>query len=341
MTVIVNPFDGGGYTLAEMTAAIQLLPNRYGRLGALGLFAPEPISQRQVTVEQIEGELRLLPAVALGAPATVGSPETASMRSFTVPHIPHNDVVLPEEVQGKRGFGLAAAEDPLAQVMMRKLTRMRWKHAQTLEYMRAKALHGITKDGAGRTVYDWHAEFAITAKSVDFKLGTETTDVLGKCREVLRHVEENLKGESMTSVHAMVSPGFWDKLIVHKRVEEAYKYFEANAGLNPLRQDLRTGFRFGGLAFEEYLGTVTLSTGQTDSLLTVGEGIAFPMGTTDTFRTFLAPANLMDAVGTYGQELYAYQIARENGTGIDVYSQSNPLPIVKRPALVVRLFSSN
>ena len=65
------------------------------------------------------------------------------------------------------------------------------------------------------------------------------------------------------------------------------------------------------------------------------------MGTTDTFRTFFAPANLMDAVGTYGQELYAYQIARENGTGIDVYSQSNPLPIVKRPALVVRLFSSN
>ncbi|EDP61713.1 hypothetical protein BAL199_00380 [alpha proteobacterium BAL199] len=28
MTVIVNPFDSGGYTLAEMTAAIQLLPNR-------------------------------------------------------------------------------------------------------------------------------------------------------------------------------------------------------------------------------------------------------------------------------------------------------------------------
>ncbi|EDP62749.1 hypothetical protein BAL199_23112 [alpha proteobacterium BAL199] len=31
--------------------------------------------------------------------------------------------------------------------------------------------HRITKDGAGRTVYDWHAEFAIAAKSVDFKMG--------------------------------------------------------------------------------------------------------------------------------------------------------------------------
>ena len=67
MTVIVNPFDAGGFTLAEMSAAIQMLPNPYGRVGQLGLFAPEPISQRNVTIESIEGELRLLPAVAPGA----------------------------------------------------------------------------------------------------------------------------------------------------------------------------------------------------------------------------------------------------------------------------------
>jgi len=75
MTVIVNPFDAGGFTLAEMSAAIQMLPNPYGRVGQLGLFAPEPISQRNVTIESIEGELRLLPAVAPGAPATVGTTE--------------------------------------------------------------------------------------------------------------------------------------------------------------------------------------------------------------------------------------------------------------------------
>ena len=49
----------------------------------------------------------------------------------------------------------------------------------------------------------------------------------------------------------------------------------------------------------------------------------------------------MEAVGTYGQELYAHQLARPNGTGVDIYTQSNPLPIVKRPALTVRLHSSN
>ena len=77
MTVIVNPFDAGGFTLAEMSAAIQMLPNPYGRVGQLGLFVPEPISQRNVTIESIEGELRLLPAVAPGAPATFGTTDVS------------------------------------------------------------------------------------------------------------------------------------------------------------------------------------------------------------------------------------------------------------------------
>jgi hypothetical protein len=339
MTTIVNPFDAGGFTLAEMSAAIQLLPNPYGRIGQLGLFTPEPISQRNVAVESIEGELRLLPSVAPGAPATVGVRDVRRMRSFAVPHIPHDDVVLPEEIQGKRGFGLAAGEDPLVTVMTRKLGRMRAKHAQTLEYMRAKALSGITKDGAGNTLYDWHAEFGIDKAAVDF-IFASNEDIITRCTVVARHIEDNLRGEMMTGIHALVSPQFMDALIKHKSVKDAYSFYQGIAGTNPLREDIRRGFRFGSILFEEYYGTVTLANGQTERLITEKEGIAFPLGTLDTFRTYFAPANLMEAVGTYGQELYAYQLARPNGTGIDLFSQSNPLPIVKRPALTVRLFSS-
>jgi hypothetical protein len=70
-----------------------------------------------------------------------------------VPHVPHNDVVLPEEVQGIRGFGLENEEDPLATVMARKLTKMRVRHAQTLEYMRVKTLTGVTKDAALESLF--------------------------------------------------------------------------------------------------------------------------------------------------------------------------------------------
>lgn len=341
MTVIVNPFDAGGFTLSEMSAAIQLLPNAYGRVGQLGLFTPEPIAQRNVTIESTEGELRLLPAMALGAPATVGSTDKREVRSFAVPHIPHNDVVLPEEVQGIRGLGLASAQDPLVTVMTRKLARMRAKHAQTLEFMRVNALLGITKDGSGHTLYNWHHEFGITQAAEDFKFGTANGDAIKHCTQIARHIEANLKGEMMTGIHALVSPEFFDKLVAHASVKEAYAFYQGTAGANPLRDDVRRGFRFGSMVFEEYFGTVTLATGQAVRLIPEGEGVAFPLGTLDTFTTYFAPANLMEAVGTYGQELYAYQLARDNGTGVDIYTQSNPLPMVKRPALTVRLHSSN
>ena len=38
MAPMINPFDAGGYTLAEMTQAINILPNVYTRLGTMGLF---------------------------------------------------------------------------------------------------------------------------------------------------------------------------------------------------------------------------------------------------------------------------------------------------------------
>jgi hypothetical protein len=50
MVVIMNPFDAGGYSLAEMTEAINLLPNVYTRLGQMGLFRFEGVTQRSVVI---------------------------------------------------------------------------------------------------------------------------------------------------------------------------------------------------------------------------------------------------------------------------------------------------
>ena len=128
MVAIINPFDTGGYSLAEMTEAINILPNIYTRLGQMGFFRFEGVTQRSVIIEQADGVLNLLPTVPLGGPATVANRDTRSMRSFTVPWIPHDDVITPQDVQGVRGFGMGDAADPLATIMERKITRMRAKH---------------------------------------------------------------------------------------------------------------------------------------------------------------------------------------------------------------------
>ena len=242
--------------------------------------------------------------------------------------------------QGVRGFGVADAADPLATVMERKLTRMRVKHAQTREYMEVNALRGIVKDGAGTTLYDYFSEFGLAQLAVDFVLGTAGTQVQAKVREVLRHVETELKGETMSGVLALVSPEFFDKLIGHAKVEEAYKYF-SSTGAQPLREDTRRRFPFAGIVFEEYNATVTLSTGATETLIPAGEGIAFPLGTLDTFVTHGAPANLIETVNTVGLPIYARQISRPDGSAIEVKTEASILPVNKRPRLAVRIHSSN
>jgi hypothetical protein len=340
MVAIINPFDAGGYSLAEMTQAINILPNVYTRLGQMDLFRFEGVTQRSVIIEQAEGVLNLLPTVPLGGPATVANRDLRSMRSFTVPWIPHDDVITPQDIQGVRGFGVADAADPLATVMERKLTRMRVKHAQTREYMEVNALRGVVKDGAGVTLYNYFTEFGLTQLEVDFLLGTTTTSVQAKVRTLLRLVEEELKGETMTGAHALVSPEFFDKLIGHAKVEDAYKYY-ASTGAQPLREDTRRRFPFSGVVFEEYNATVTLSTGGTEKLVPAGEGMAFPLGTLDTFVTYGAPANLIETVNTMGLPIYARQLARPDGSAIEVKTEASILPVNKRPRLAVRIFSSN
>ena len=340
MTLVRNPFDAGGYSLAEMTQAINILPNLYTRLAQIGLFRFEGVSQRSVIIEQYEGVLSLLPSVPLGGPATVGTREGRSMRSFALPWIPHDDVVLPADIQGQPALGAFDAADPLVEVMNRKLLLMRRKHAQTREYMEMNALRGIVKDGAGTTLYNYFTEFGLAQISVDFVLGTAGTNVQGKVREVLRAIEDNLLGEAMTSVHALVSREFFDKLIAHPKTEEAYKFYAAT-GAQPLREDVRRNFPFAGILFEEYSGTVTLSTKATERLVPVNEGIAFPLGTMDTFTTYGGPANLLETANTIGLPLYARQHLDEKGRWIDVMTEASILPVNKRPRLAIRLHTSN
>ncbi|MBL8668906.1 MAG: major capsid protein [Rhodospirillales bacterium] len=340
MVTMINPFDAGGYTLAEMTEALNILPNVYSRLGQMGLFRFEGVTQRSVVIEQAEGVLNLLPTVPLGGPATVANRDLRAMRSFTIPWIPHDDAITPQDIQGVRGFGMSDAADPLATVMERKLTRMRVKHAQTREYMEINALKGIVRDGAGVTLYDYFSEFGLAQQTVDFVLGTATTNVQAKVREVLRKIETELKGETMTGVLALVSPEFFDRLIGHAKVEDAYRYY-SSTGAQPLRDDTRRRFPFAGIVFEEYNATVTLATDTTETLVPAGEGIAFPLGTLDTLVTYGAPANLIETVNTIGLAMYARQLARPDGSAIDVKTEASILPVNKRPRLAVKIRSSN
>ena len=91
-----NPFDTPAFSMTALTAAINLLPNNYGRLEQMGLMPEKPVRFRSIAVEEKNGVLTLLPTLPVGAPGTVGKRGKRALRTFTIPHIPHDDVVLPE-----------------------------------------------------------------------------------------------------------------------------------------------------------------------------------------------------------------------------------------------------
>jgi hypothetical protein len=329
-----NPFDNSAFSMASLTAAINIIPNRYGRLEALGLFPAKPVRFRQVLVEEMHGVLNLLPTREPGAPGTVGTRGKRAVRSFVVPHIPHDDVVLPEEVQGLRAFGSETEVESIAGVLARHLETMRNKHAITLEHLRMGALKGEILDADGTTLVDLYTEFGITPQTVNFALGTANTNVKGKCLSVLRHIEDNLLGEYMTGAHCLCSPEFFDQLTSHPKVEAAYARWQEGAALI---NDTRAGFSFGGITFEEYRGQATSPDGTNRRFIAAGEAHAFPLGTIDTFATYFAPADFNETVNTLGQPLYAKQAPRQFERGTDLHTQSNPLPMCHRPGVLVKL----
>lgn len=334
MNPFSNPFNGNYFNMIALTDAINILPNTYGRAESLGVFKTKSTRFRHIAIEEKNGVLNLLPTQLPGSPATVGVRGKRTVRTFTIPHIPHEDVVLPEEVQGIRAFGSENETMALADVLTDHLQNMRNKHAITLEHLRMGALKGKILDADGSTLYDLYDEFGIPEKTVNFALSTATTDVKTKCLEVIRHIEDHLRGEYMTSVHALVSSEFYDALTSHPKVKDAYERWQEGAAL---RNDMRSGFTFGGITFEEYRGQATDPDGNVRRFIAANQGHVFPMGTLESFVTYFAPADFNETVNTLGRPLYAKQEPRRFDRGTDLHTQSNPLPMCLRPGVLVKL----
>ena len=321
------------FTNAELTTVINAFPVQWGRINQMGLFPNRGVRTRSVVIEEMSGTLAVLPSHEWGGEGTQASKLNRDTIAFAIKQTVHEDTVMPGDVQDVRAIGGEGLHTVASELAIR-LQRMRAKHDITLEWKRMGALKGQVTNGDGTVLADLYQSFGVTPVTVDFVLGTSTTSVLDKCAQVLNQIEDNLKGDTMTGVTALVSPEFYRKLVEHPKVVDAYKYHsEASARMG---QDMRAGFPFGGINFVEYRAVIG---GQ--RLIASNEGHAFPMGTTDTFATYFAPADFNETVNSPGQPFYAKQWEREGGRGIVLHTQCNSLPLCHQPAVLVKLTTSN
>lgn len=335
-----------GFEITDWTEELLIVPNKWGLIQQLGIFGEaEGVTQHTVTFEQIDKTIGIIGDKIRGERASVNKDYTRKVHSYAVPHFPLDDYISPNDIQGKRAYGTENAE-VMEAVRARKLERIRQAHAITLEYARAQLLcNGTVYAPNGSVSYNFYTDFGVTRKEVDFVLGTTTTDIIGKCEEVIAHIQDNLlNGEVASNIVALCSPTFFAALVKHAKVTNAYQYYTTIGAAQPLRERLGApnldgryrSFDFGGIMFIEYRGIYNGS-----QLITAGDAYALPLGTNDMFKTYVSPANKFDLVNTVGQEAYFFEYPDNKGEKIEIQTESNFINMVRRPGGLVRLYTSN
>ena len=333
MGVIADIFNQDAYSAVALTEAVNVIPNNYGRIRQSGLFKEKGITTTSVAIERQNNVLNLLPQTQRGGEASRNQSGKRQMVSIEVPNFTHEDTIMAADVLNVRAFNTENQPEAIQTLVNNKLAEMRNKHDITLEFMCAGALKGKVLNSDGETIVDLFKAFGIQQKIIDFKFSTAGTAVDALCRDVHRHIEKNLKGEMMNGVLALCSPEYFDMLLKNESVKEAYDNYQSKT---PWRDDMRQEFIYQGVKFSEYVGEATNVKGDVFKFVPEGEAIFLPMGTTNTFEINNAPADYIDAVGTIGLPIYAKQEVAKFERGIDLQTQSNPLPICKRPEVLVR-----
>jgi hypothetical protein len=197
------------------------------------------------------------------------------------------------------------------------------------------ALKGIILDGDGDVLYDLFKEFGIQKTVIEFKLSDPKFNV----KKPAWMYAVTLKRTCW--VMSLPVSGLC-RCRLHGCTHHPPECGKGIPGLGrcPREYRRRRAWRLQVRRrdFEEYTGEVPKADGKsTVSLISAGTGHAYPQGTRQTFLMYDAPGDFMEAVGTLGQPYYAKIKNTDFDRGVDVHTQSNPLPLCARPGALVEL----
>lgn len=344
-----------GSLMTEWTDEINEIENQYGLINGSGLFNGKGISQDSIVFDKTEHEITLLSQSSRrGDAPTYGKDRSLETFSLALPYFNHKDYVTAQDVQGWRMPGTADMEEALGRVIAEKLEDLRLAADQTREYMKIQAIKGITVDPDGNTLANMFTEFGLTRTDyqVDFDLGTADTEVDLKIATLKRGIAKNAKaGGAIGRIECMVSPEFFDALITHPKMREAYLYYQ-NSGKQLLRDDLARYESWGivdmfehkGILFYSYDAEFNMPDGGTERAIsaTVGTegGYSIVRGMRNLYRGYFGPANTLSGANMAGMEIFAYEYRDPKDKYHELEVEMAPLYIISKPKVSWKLISS-
>jgi hypothetical protein len=325
---MLDIFNTDAFSVVSLTAAIEKVPFQPGRIGALGLFRSEGIRTITAVIEMRDGQLTLIPVTPRGGPGSSIGGEARTVRPFLASHLQRQAVIYADEVQGVRAFGSETATESVQALVTSRQTTLRAMHEVTLEYHRLGAIKGVVLDADGSApIRNLFTEFGISQSSEELNIGG---DIRAQCVAFQRLVEGKLGAVLSTGYRAFCGDAFFDALVAAESVVTALQYQESQL----LRMDLRSGFLYGGIIWENYRGTVGGI-----PFIPTDEAYLVPMGVPDLFMTYFAPADYIETVNTLGLPIYSKVLPDPSGANrfVVIDSQSNPLTICTRPDAIVQI----
>lgn len=326
------------YTNIELTQAIDVVPNQFGRINELNVFPAKGIASEYAEIRFRNGYITILAAKERGADTIVNKGPNENAIILKIPHFPEIDLVTPKDIQNMYAFQGSVLRPKRAEdALLERLEAIKAKHDITREFLRTGAMKGIIIDGSNSTIYNLFTVFGVTQKVINFELTTTTTDVRAKCNELRTHMRLNLKGETMTGIRCMVDSEFWDAFTGHPNVEKYYLNWQE---ARTLSQDISSVFPFGGILWEQYDAVAPNVNGDSVPFIDAASGYAYPEGTRNTAATWDGPVDDIRLANEPGVQIYVSPEPLKHGGGIELKSQSNPLPVWSRPALLVKVTKS-
>lgn len=331
----MDVFKNNAFTTTSLTSAIDKKDHQPNYLGSLNIFEPLPSRTRDFFVDRRDGGLKLIPVSPVGSPPTTQERDVRDAVPMRTVRLAKDFMLYAEELNGIRAFG---TETELMQVQaeyMRRMARVDDDMEMTFEFHRLGALQGILLDADGVSVIDnYYTKFGVVQPApINFELTTDTTDVHGKCTQVIRTMARASRGAMGpgSSVHALCGDTFYDELAKHPQVRETYLHYQA---AQQLQNDLGQAFgrfRYGNVTWHNYRGTDDNST----VAVPTGEAKFFPVGARDIFKHGMGPAEFMPWVNAPGRRTYALNIPdrdRQAWTKGELYSY--PLFFCQRPEVL-------
>ena len=324
-------FNNDAFSLSSLSQVIVDIPRVPTQIGDEGLFTEYGINTLTMMIERQGSALKLVPSAPRG-----GIPEPVALTNRKIIpvaaiHLPQSGSILADEVQGVRAFGSETEVDAVMNLVTRKTTVMKNNLDLTLEYQRMGAIKGQVLDADGSTVlWDMYSIFGFTQETVFFDLSNATSNIKQKCIDLKRKIQIKMGGRSVTGVKVKVSDSFFDALVSHAKVLDAYERW--NDGQFKRESQVNGEFEFCGITFQPYSGGTSAG-----DFIAAGLGYAYPTGVPGMFQTAYAPANFMETVNTQGLPYYLKQQAMKFDVGVELYSQSNPLHLNTLPEATIKV----